>query len=68
MQFIKFKSTHISSNGSLLLCDSNLIRPKIITFLEKNLKNIETKNKKQLNHHTKLKYSSTYKHRYLTSK
>jgi hypothetical protein len=68
MQFIKFKSTYVFSNGSLFLNDSNLIKPKIITFLEKNLRNIEPRKDKKLNHHVKLKYSSTYKNRYLNSK
>jgi hypothetical protein len=47
MQFIKFKSTQVFSNGSLFFCENNIIKPKIITLLEKDLKNFEL-NKKLL--------------------
>jgi hypothetical protein len=68
MRFVKFKSAQIFSNGSLLLCDSNLIKPKMIDFLEKDLKNMELNKKKKFINQVKLKYSSTYKNRYLVSK
>lgn len=68
MQFIKFKSTQVFSNGSLFFCESNLIKPKIITLLEKDLKNFELNKKKKLNHQIKSKHSSNHKNRYLTYK
>lgn len=66
MQFIKFKSTQVFSNGSLFFNKSELVNPKIITLLEKDLKNLEL-NKKKINYQIKSKSSSDHKNRYLIS-
>jgi hypothetical protein len=68
MQFIKFKSTQVFSNGCLFFCESNPIKLKIITLLEKDLKNFELNKKPKLNNQIKSKYSSSHKNRYLISK
>lgn len=68
MQFIKFKSIQVFSNGSLFFCESNPIKPKIITLLEKDLKNFELNKKKKLNHQIKSKYSFNHKNKYLIYK
>ena len=65
MQFIKFKSTQIFSNGSLFFCESNSVKPTIIKLLEKDLKNFELNKKKKTNTQIKLNYFSNHKNRYL---
>ena len=65
MQFIKFKSTQIFSNGSLFFCESNSIKPTIIKLLEKDLKNFELNKKKKTNSPIKLNYFSNHKNKYL---
>lgn len=68
MQFIKFKSTQVFSNGSLFLFENNTIKSKVITLLEKDLKNFELNKKKKVNTQVKLKYFSNNKNRYLIHK
>lgn len=65
MQFRIFKSIQIFSNGSLFFCKNNFIKFKTILILEKDLKNFQFNKKKKINSKTKLKYSSTYKIKYI---
>ena len=65
MRFIKFKSTQVFSNGSLFFCESSIIKPKVVIFLKKDLKNFELNKKKKINYEIKSKYSSNHKNRYL---
>lgn len=65
MQFKNFKSIQVFSNGSLFFYKNNFIKFKTISVLEKDLKNFQYNRKKKLLRETKLKYSSTYKIKYI---
>lgn len=66
MQFLKFKSVQILSNGSLSFHENNGVKHRKINFLTEDLKNFEFYNKRKIGNKNFFKFSSTYKKKYFS--
>lgn len=68
MQFVKFLTIQIFSNGTLCFFKRNFLQFEQIMLLKKDLKNFEFYKKFLVINRQKLKYSFNYKNKYLNYK